>query len=360
MSSVPQTQFAPNYNIPPGEILLDTLEAIGMSQAELAERAGRPRKTINEIINGKSAITPDTALQLERVLSIPASFWNNLERNYQEALAKLAEEARLQQHVAWLKELPLNELIKKGWIRKFDDKVQQLQEILNYFGVATPELWKEKWLGAEVAFRESPAFKSHPACVSAWLRRGQIDAQKIQCQSFDAGKFKTALAEIRSLTTQPPKIFQREMERLCAEAGVAVVFVPELPKVRVSGATWWMGGKAVIQLSLRYKSDDQLWFSFFHEAGHILLHGKRDYFIEDSIVNDKEDEANRFAGELLIPQREFQSFIDADRFTKYSISKFATHLGIAPGIVVGRLQHDKHINHSYCNELKKRLDWVAS
>ena len=54
--------------------------------AELAESTGRPRKTINEIIAGKAEITAETALQLERVLGIPASFWNNLERNYQESL----------------------------------------------------------------------------------------------------------------------------------------------------------------------------------------------------------------------------------------------------------------------------------
>ena len=76
-----------------------------MTQAELAERTGRPKKTINEIIMGKAAITSETALQLERVLGVPASFWNNLESNYQERLARLKEENYLKKHANWLEQV---------------------------------------------------------------------------------------------------------------------------------------------------------------------------------------------------------------------------------------------------------------
>jgi HTH-type transcriptional regulator / antitoxin HigA len=81
----------PKYAIPPGETLRETLEAIGMTQAELADRMDRPKKTINEIIAGRASITAKTALQLERVLGISASFWNNLERNYQETKTRPKE-----------------------------------------------------------------------------------------------------------------------------------------------------------------------------------------------------------------------------------------------------------------------------
>lgn len=112
MSSSLMNQFMPDFAVPPGEILSDTLEALGMTQAELSERTGRPKKTINEIIKGKAPITPDTALQLERVLSVPAAFWNNLEKNYRETLARLAEQERLQEQIAWLCEIPVKALVK--------------------------------------------------------------------------------------------------------------------------------------------------------------------------------------------------------------------------------------------------------
>lgn len=358
MSSSLANQFIPNYAIPPGETLLDTIEALGMSQAELSDRTGRPKKTINEIIKGKAPITPDTALQLERVLSVPAAFWNNLEKNYRETLARMAEQERLHKQIAWLSELPVKALVKLGWIQPHKEKVHQLQEVLNYFGVASPECWREMWLGAQVAYRTSRAFESDPGAVSAWLRKGELVAREIVCKPYDESIFRAALKTIRSITVKPPEEFQLEVVRLCADAGVAVTFVPELPKTRVSGATWWLTpAKAVILLSLRYKSDDHLWFSFFHEAGHILLHGKKDVFIEDYHSSDKEDEANRFASEFLIPPNKLKAFISTTRISKSAICGLAEELGIAPGIIAGRLQHDGLLPPSHCNDLKTRLVW---
>lgn len=359
MSKKVNNEFIPDYAVPPGETLLETISAIGMSQAELAIRMGRPKKTINEIIKGKAEITPETALQLERVLGIPAHFWNNLERNYREVLARIKEYTKLQKQIEWLGQFPVKALIKKRWIKKYNDKTLQLQELLNFFGVASPEQWQKKWFGLKVAYRRSPAFQSDPGAVSAWLRMGELLAQKIRCNPYDANKFKSVLSDILKLTVDPPEIFQSEMERLCADAGVAVVFVPELPRIRTSGATWWMNPKkAVIQLSLRYKTDDQLWFSFFHEAGHILLHGKKEVFIEgDNYDNDKEEEANRFASNILIPERDLQQFIGLSNFSKRAIKKFAEKIGVSPGIVVGRLQYLKVIPYSHCNDLKRRFEW---
>ncbi|MBK5274439.1 MAG: HigA family addiction module antidote protein [Desulfuromonadales bacterium] len=358
MSKATQNQFMPNYAVPPGETLLDTLEAIGMSQAELANRTGRPKKTINEIIKGKVEITSETALQLERVLGIPAGFWNNLERNYQDAKARLAEQERLMHHIAWLREIPVATMVKQGWIQPFRDKVQQLQEVLNYFGVASPELWQARWHDPGVAYRESSSFRSHPGAVAAWLRKGELEAHRIASSPFDPTKFKEVLGRIRGITRHLPEDFQPEIERLCAEAGVAVVIVPELPNIRISGATWWLNpNKAVILLTLRYKSDDQLWFSFFHEAGHILLHGKKDVFLEGELSDGKEEEANSFAGDFLIPARKYQQFITTATLSKMTIHSFADELGIAPGIIVGRLQHDKRLPFTHCNELKRKLVW---
>jgi len=352
--------YVPDYAVPPGETLSETIEAIGMTQADLAARTGRTLKTINEIIKGKAPIRPKTALQLERVLGVPASFWNNREHNYREALARIEEKGRLKSQVRWLKELPVSAMVRLGWIRGFQDKVRQLQELLNFFGVASPDQWEELWGGKEVAFRKSPAFQSNPGAVAAWLRKGEVDATRLRCAPFDESKFRAALSRIRALTVEPPEIFQSELIRLCAEAGVAVVFTPELPGTRVSGATRWLSPeRAMIQLSLRYKTNDHLWFTFFHEAGHILLHGKRDVFLESEKSEDgKEKEADRFASNVLIPATEFQKLVERRGRGQRDICDFAEKLGIAPGIVVGRLQHDRIIPRSYFNDLKKRLTWA--
>jgi addiction module HigA family antidote len=95
MSGTITNQFLPDYAIPPGETLLDTIEALDMSPTELAERTGLADQIINEIIMGKPPITPETAPQLEKVLGIPARFWDNLEINYRETIARIAEQDRL-------------------------------------------------------------------------------------------------------------------------------------------------------------------------------------------------------------------------------------------------------------------------
>jgi HTH-type transcriptional regulator/antitoxin HigA len=354
----------PNYAFHPGETLAEALEELGMSQKELAERAGRPLKTINEIIQGKAAITADTAIQLERVTGVPATFWNNAQRNYEAFLARQAEAEALAQGLNWLENFPIQPLWKLGWVPKLPDPIEQLRAILGFFGVAGVEEWRRLWEQPEVAFRKSNAFAAHPMAVAAWLREGERQAQRIATQPFDKDRFISALLEIRKLTTEEPATFEPAMKTLCAEAGVAVVFVPEVKGTRAYGATRWLTPeKAILQLSLRGKAEDFLWFTFFHEAAHILKHGKKDVFIEapegtaDAVIQKKEDEANTFASDFLIPRQAYQELAARKPLTAARIQAFANNLGIAVGIVVGRLQHDKLIPFKQLNGLKRRFQF---
>lgn len=361
MSNSIHTEYMPDIVSPPGETLLEILEERGMKHSDLAERTGRPIKTISEIINGKTAITTETALQFEKVLGVPARFWINRERNYQEWKAREAEREELEKQISWMTNFPLREMVKLGWINKFDDAVMQLVEILSFFSIASPDQWSSVWEGTSVNYRRSPAYTSNPYIASVWLRQGELEAQDVQCESYDANRFREALLEIRSLTTRDPEEFVPAMTQLCAEAGVAVVFIHELPRLRTSGATRWLtSNKALIQLSLLYKRDDQLWFTFFHEAGHILKHGKKDVFLEGAGVEDeKEEEANKFAEDILIPPSEYRKFTPSGyHFSEADVIQFAEQIGIAPGIVVGRLQNDGYLPRTHLNHLKRPIMWV--
>ena len=184
--------------------------------------------------------------------------------------------------------------------------------------------------------------------------------QQLQCSPYSAPVFRQVLQEARQLSTEKSEVFTPQLQSLCARAGVAVVFVRELPRIRASGATRWLtSDKALIQLDLRHKSNDQLWFSFFHEAGHVLLHGKRQVFVDgqDGEQNELEQEADRFASDALIPAAAYDSFVQRARFTSSAISTFAREQGIECGIVVGRLQHDGLIPYDRLNSLKERLEW---
>lgn len=360
MSEMIRNQYTPDVVSAPGETLEEVLEARGMSQAELSERTGRPKKTINEIIRGKAAITAETALQLEKVLGIPAAFWIAREQNYREALARSRELDEFSRETDWLDRIPYRAMVKLGWIAGHRDKALQLEEVLRFFGVASPASWNGLWNASSIAFRQSRTFSSEPGATAAWLRKGEIDAANQSCQEFSANAFKQALSRIRALTRDLPREFVRVVRDECCAAGVCVAFVPEIPGTKVWGATRWLSPtRALMQLSLRYKTDDHLWFTFFHEAGHILLHGRRDVFIEEDEkeASTKEDEADTFAREWLIPENLYRSFRRRGSYSCAAASRFAHELGIAPGIVVGRLQHDELMARFQCNDLKRHFEW---
>lgn len=360
--------FEPDYVSPPGATLLDLIDERGMTQSELAERTGLSRKTINEIIKGKAAITPDTSLHLERVLGTPARFWNTREHQYREALARQEEAKHLEAHADWVHRFPFRAMADFGlveWIdgRSRDAVPRRARALLDYFGVASPEVWEQVWLQPSAAFRKPLTFASDPEPMSAWLRHGEkVALEERVTQPYDEKGFREALAEIRGLTRSNPDVFCPRMINLCSAVGVAVVFTPQIPKAGVSGATQWLQADlALIQISLRYKTNDHFWFTFFHEAAHILLHGKRDVFLEgteeDKGESEKEAEADNWSANFLIPEAKLKKFMARGIRSHAAAIQFAEDLGIAPGIVVGQLQKREYIPFSHLNALKERFEW---
>lgn len=184
----------------------------------------------------------------------------------------------------------------------------------------------------------------------------------MRCASFKKQDFKAALHALRSVTNETaPDVFVPELVSRCASNGVVVVFLPAPPGCPASGATRWLApDKAMLMLSLRYGSNDQMWFTLFHEAGHIFLHGKRLMFIEGlgGLNAEQEQEANRFARDVLIPPTDARRLADlasAGRVSKAQVLDFANETGVAPGIVVGRMQREGWLPWSHLNDLKVRF-----
>ena len=364
MVSEDKNTYYPDYAIPPGTTLLEIIQSKKMSQSELAERMSRPKKTINEIIKGKAEITSETAIQLEYVLNVPANFWINLEKNYRLDLARIAEAEKLATEKEWLKLFPLSTMRKYGWIDDVKNPVAIITQLLAFFGVASIEAWNQKWLGknSNILFRKSKNCEVDFHALAVWLRKGEIDAEKIYPQKFDKKRFKESLQDIKKLTTLEPEKFVKKMTAICAACGVTLVFVPELPKMPVHGVTRWLSAdRVIIQLSLYRKNDDHFWFSFFHEAAHVILHGKRD-FVYEEISESWDDEADKFARNTLLSESAYNYFVkrNINRFTLQRIKEFADSQNIAPGIIVGRLQHDKFIKFNQLNALKRKFIWIEN
>jgi HTH-type transcriptional regulator / antitoxin HigA len=359
-------EYEPDYAVPPGESLAEVLEAREMSQAELARRTGLSAKHINLILKGSAAITPDTALKLERVLNIPARIWNALEANYQGHLSRLDEDRDLEEHLGWASPDLIAELIHRGCIRQVDSRIQQLKEVLRFFGVASVSAWNTIW-------NESSSLDSYrlakqqgdPVALAAWIRIGELHAATVGTAPFDRDTFREVLRRARELTrTADPDDWLPQLQEMCRHVGVVVLIEKELPKARVNGVTRWLSpAKALIQLSARHLRDDILWFTFFHEAGHLLLHGKKSgpRDIPATFIDTKhstghaEDEADTFATDLLIPP----SYAERLRHIKSldEVRQLANDLQISPGIVVGRLHHEKLKPPSWGAGLFIRYSW---
>ena len=353
-----KTKFNPDYSVAPGATLKEALEDRGLSQSDLCLRTGLAEKTISQIINGVAPISYETAEKLEFATGIPATFWNHRELTYRQAIVRHSENSKLAANKDWLKEIPIKELINRGFISSTTDKGDLVRQSLNFFGVSSVESWRKTWLNPQVQFRGKKSHDKHPGFVAAWLRIGESMAQGIECEPFDASEFRKSIAKAISLTVAPAAEWPSKLRDICAPAGVAVVFVKEIPSAGVSGvAKWLTKDKAMIQVSLKFKTDDQLWFSFFHEAGHILLHSKKQVFIEygRSSDNKEEEEANEFARNVLIPAEHVPRLRLLKR--KSEIRRFASEIGVSPGIVVGRLQHEDFLPRSHCNDLKRKLIW---
>jgi addiction module HigA family antidote len=352
--------YEPRRVSPPGGTLQDILDERGMAQNELAERTGLTAKAINEIIKGKMAITPDTALKLERALGMPADFWLAREQHYQEWLARQRAQEEQSDAVAWLNSLPMRELVTCGFVRQCKSKVEQVGEMFRFFGVASQEAWKEVYASPQAAFRRSRAFECDVGATAAWLRIGELQAQSIKADAYKADRFRQVLKDAVRLTCKPFGQVAGQLRESCASAGVAVVYVPELKGCRASGVTRWLSSsKALIQLSDRHKTEDHLWFTFFHEAGHILLHRKKAVFLEaGGSQTGEEREADRFAQEILISSSEYAKLRQraVAGLSASAVQEFAEAAGVAPGIVVGRLQHDNLLRFDRLNGLKTRLE----
>ena len=344
----------------PGYTLRQEIEARGLTQRGLATRMGRPEQVISDIFNGRKSITASTATELERVLDIPAYFWVDLVRQHDLAIGRIAERKRLQHQTALLKDFRANELMKRGWMPRVNDKAMQVKELCKFLGVASLEVHAAT---LPASFRITGGERYSDRTLAVWLRRGELLALQAELPAFDPTRFRAILEDIRALTVNTPDDFDDQMMQLCASAGVALVFVQELPKVGANGVTRWLHrGNPMIQLNLKWKWADIFWFTFFHEAGHVLQPKRHDvmhYGKRQSTDTRYEDAASKFATDILIPPTHWKHICGELIMynTSQRVRELAHEAGVHPGIVVGRLQHERRIRYSEMNDLRAKFKW---
>ena len=252
---------------------------------------------------------------------------------------------------------PVKELVKRGCFPAPNGPAETLSVLLSFFAIGSVKAWCDCYEDLAVSYRHSQAFDSDNHVLATWLRLGEREAEQQDCVEYKATQFKKSLRQIRNLTRCDIRQALDDARRLCNQCGVALVLVPPLPKTALSGVAYWLpSGRPVIQLSGRHKSDDHLWFSFFHEAAHLLLHSFVD--ANQKAIDDIEVEADRWAKNALIPEKAWSYFVNGFDRSEQAVRSFADQQGIAPGLVVGMLQHEKRLPWTHLNKLKVRYRWT--
>lgn len=349
-----------DYAVAPGRILEEWLDENEMSQTELARRLGCSVKHVNRVVNGVASLTPTFAVDLERVTKVPARLWSNMESNYRTDLARLARESNEEEAKAFLALMPLTEMRKRGIVLSPNTAKKNLyaafEEVLSFFQVGTVAAYQQVYGTPCAAYRQSGSHHQDPNALATWLRLGEVAAQGVEVDSYDASQLRAALPQLRALTTaENLTLAVAEAKRILAMAGVALLVIADVPGTRLYGATRWIKGHPVVQLSLRRRYDDHFWFTLFHELGHVLKHKHEDFIDYDGLTSPIEDEANAFAASLLVPDSMAWELPQLRSLAQ--VRDFAERAQVAPGVVLGRLQHDvKWWTHDKGYALKRKIN----
>lgn len=356
-------KYYPESVTHPGEILLEALEEKEIGAKEFAVRTGKPEKTISAVLNGESAITPDMAVLFEQVIDIPARFWLEAQRNYSEYKARIDYQEAIEKGKFWAKGFPYAQMAQLNWVpktRKIEEKVVNLFE---FFKVASIKGFEDYYYHqrTKVAFRISLKGNKNATAIAAWLRQGELQAEKLNTPPFDKAALKIKLSLLKKvMATQPPDFFS-QLRDICLSCGIRVVHTPCLPRTAIHGSTRWINDRPLIQLSGRYKRNDIFWFTFFHEVGHILLHGKKYISLENIEYEGEnktyEEEANNFASKWILTENEVEEIwntpsLDNDKIIDFA-KKFETH----PACIIGRLQHLGYIRYGLGNQFFEAVEF---
>lgn len=356
-------QYYPESVTHPGSILLEALEENKLKPKVFAIKAGKPEKTISAVLNGNSSITSEMAISFEQILNIPAHFWMEAQNNFDEFQARLSYQAIIADAVEWAREFPYAVMARFNWLPKTSKAEEKVIHLFKYFGVANLKGWNDYYLNqkTKVAFRISlKGIKNHTA-IASWLRQGEIQAQTLETPEFDIKKLKQLLPEIKSLMASQPQDFFKVLQKTCLKAGVKVVHTPCLPNAAIHGSTRWINDVPLIQLSGRWRRNDVFWFTFFHEIGHILLHGKKYISMEnidyDGEVKEFEDEADAFASDWILTQKQQNEIVKKQVVTTKEIIDFAVKFNTHPAAIIGRLQFLGLLPFGLGNEFFKSIDF---
>lgn len=348
----------------PGYYLVDAIEELEMTQDEFAKRSGISAKTVSLLLNGKTPLSNDLAMKISTMLGISVETLLNLQKTYDEKKIAIDRERELDEQISVVENIDYGYFVKNGFLLEAKCKLEKAKNLCSFLKVGELQALRRRDLLA--SFRTTVSTVSDKNIINAnvWLLTALNQGVAMKVKPFNEKLLKAYIPEIRSLTTKPQEEFYPRLCKIFYECGVAFVVLPALKNCGVNGVVRWYDEKVVLAINDRFRYADTFWFSLFHEIKHVFQKKKTrviikcDDFLE--IEEDLERDADTFASNTLIPEEEYQWFcsIRGQYISKSDVRFFARKIGVHPGIVVGRLQHDGKIAHSSMADMRDRYKFL--
>lgn len=348
--------------IHPGETIADVLENRGITQAELASRAGVSPAYVSNVIAGKKGISANFAMGLEYALGVPKSFWLNLQANYEAELLEVNEEQTITDEERKVRE-DLKDIVK--YLRKQgkmligenkDESILSLRKVLQI-----SDITNLKEMIPTGAFRMAGNAAVNPNVLGAWIRLCQLAGNdKTISAKFEKKYTNDLIHEIKSIMCCKNAELQRDLKNVMERYGIDFSVAKNFRGAPVQGyISKKNDGIYQMVLTIRGAFADIFWFSLFHEIGHIVNGdiGKNLKFLDYGNDYDKELAADLFASNMLLSPESYKAFIQRNDFSIEAICRYAESQHVMPYIVIGRLQKEKYLAYTMYSKYKLRYKW---
>ena len=345
----------------PGYYIAEIIEDMEISQAEFATRMGTTTKTLSKLINGQANISNDLAKKLSVMMGTSVSVWQNLQNTYDQKLIEIQQAKDFDEQAEIAKQIDYKYFVEVVGLPSTREIKEKVANLCKFFKVADLRIMLQPDFLVNFRIGISTSSEKNEINSKAWIQTAINLSKSIEAKPFDAEKLKSYLPELRSMTIQKPEKFLPRMREIFAECGVAFILLPHLKNAGVNGAVKWVSGdRVVLAMNNRGLNADKFWFSLFHEIRHVLQQKIKTVFISSSmeemidINNALEKDADNFSNNYLIPPAELSKLAPTKFTSDDEIVAFAKSIGIHPGIVAGRLQHENIIPHNRCSKLKEK------
>lgn len=349
----------------PGYYIKELLEEEEMSQEDLAKRLQTSGKNVSDLLHGKINLTDEMALRLATVFQTSVSLWLNLNQSYIEKKLEIERRKQEAAECALAQNLDYDFWLSQGLVPKTGNPLEQVRALREYLKVSSLEVLRRRDFLVQYRREQKTVQDINVIAANAWVQTAINLGMQMETDVFRAKELISKLNPIRKMIKEDFAVSYPEVQKILGMCGVALVFLPNLKHCNVIGAVKWLNkGKAVLAINSDLNYEDEFWFSLFHELGHVLqqrlkilnVSGEEACCETDELLQRLEEEANRFARDMLVPDDAYDAFLKrVTIYTEKEIGEFAIEIDTTPQIVRYRMQIERMATYqTMLNGLKEK------